>query len=308
MFMTGSFGDFNVEEIEVYQLKDEGTTEPTNKNTAPKNQTIKTENSMGINKSFVPLKEMSILTNYLKENKVLQNNKLFYRIYKGTEDGLFAHVFHQKCDGKKNILVLLKANGYIFGGYNPCSFESVGDWVNCSGAFIFSLSNPENNPLKFSCFQPQSSFYDHPNYGPTFGEDITIGQDFADPQFCYSELGHSYEGKPILFYIFIYFCFIYFIKSKIMLGGGYVKGSYESQLYFCDKINFALEEIEVYQLMSEHEIEKAEEKRREFERLKIFEKEQEERIRKEQKERLNNLRGGIKVEGKLNRNDFGNKE
>ena len=120
----------------------------------------------------------------------------FALIYKASVDGYGGEDFHKKCDGKKKIVVLIKANNYIFGGYTKTCFKSRGDLVKGKESFIFSLSNPENRPLKMKCVKPKESIDDTRKDGPCFGyNDIKIGNNSNQNEESFSEIEGSYVGN-----------------------------------------------------------------------------------------------------------------
>ena len=46
-------------------------------------------------------------------------------LYMGTDDGASSYMFHQKCDGKKNLLIIIQTDANnIFGGFTKKSFDS----------------------------------------------------------------------------------------------------------------------------------------------------------------------------------------
>ena len=162
----------------------------------------------GMFSSFCPFKEMEILKNYLIESKLITENHGGYLplllLYRASVDGFSSFDFHRKCDGKKKILVLIKARDYIFGGYSSECFTSrskkkgTGGTVFSEETFIFSLSNPENRPTKFISINPKESIFDGSYYGPCFGEggaDILIKSDSNQNDESFSNLGKTYEGK-----------------------------------------------------------------------------------------------------------------
>ena len=63
-------------------------------------------------------------------------------LYMGTDDGASSYMFHQKCDGKKNLLIIIQTDGNnIFGGFTKKSFDS--KKVNKKAdrnSFIFNLN------------------------------------------------------------------------------------------------------------------------------------------------------------------------
>ena len=73
-------------------------------------------------------------------------------LYRGTRDNFGGKAFHSKCDGKSNTLTILKAkqSKFIFGGFTAVNWESSNNLKHKSdpNAFIFSLTNKDNTPLK----------------------------------------------------------------------------------------------------------------------------------------------------------------
>jgi hypothetical protein len=79
-------------------------------------------------------------------------------LYRGTRDGFGSNDFHSKCDGHSNTLTILKAkeSSYIFGGFTTVHWESStnGKWKSDPNAFIFSLTNKDNKPVKMKIIDP----------------------------------------------------------------------------------------------------------------------------------------------------------
>ncbi len=93
------------------------------------------------------------------------------------------------CDGKANTVTVIKnTNGFIFGGFTSIPWSSSGgyiadsssddddhqadimrSWKTDNSAFLFSLSNPSNTPLKLKVKPAQSGVYHHSSFGPIFG-------------------------------------------------------------------------------------------------------------------------------------------
>ncbi|XP_052677100.1 interferon-induced protein 44-like [Crassostrea angulata] len=95
----------------------------------------------------------------------------FQLLYKISRDGCSAPTFHQKCDGQgATVTVLYNTNNTIYGGYLSQSWNSSGNYINDSNAFLFRLQyNGSSNPLKFPISQPTFAGLGQSNYGPTFG-------------------------------------------------------------------------------------------------------------------------------------------
>ena len=94
-------------------------------------------------------------------------------------------VFHEKCDNQgKTITLYRNIKGNIFGGFAsiPWSTEG-GSWVSAPESFIFTLTNVFNiRPTKLLSKQDPKDYkevYHNRIYGPTFGNDVGLYQDFT---------------------------------------------------------------------------------------------------------------------------------
>jgi len=80
-------------------------------------------------------------------------------IYQASVDGFDS--FHSKCDGVRNTLVIVKSNkNYIFGGYTTADWSS--SEINYgikydADAFLFSLVNEFNYPVKMKILKPEKA-------------------------------------------------------------------------------------------------------------------------------------------------------
>ena len=107
-------------------------------------------------------------------------------LYRGTRDGFLAKDFHDKCDGHPQTLTIFKAkkSSYIFGGYTSAAWESKStDQINNYDptAFIFSLTNKDNQPFKsrIKVNHHKNAIYCCSLEGPSFGNsDIIIKNNF----------------------------------------------------------------------------------------------------------------------------------
>ena len=150
-------------------------------------------------------------------------------LYRGTRDGFGAKDFHSNCDGHSNTLTILKAkeSEFIFGGYTTVSWESParGKYKSDPNAFIFSLTNKENKPLKMNINpnQHESAICCHSSWGPTFGEDIHISNNSNTTIYSYSNLGFTYKHPQ------------------------YEEDTDEASTFLAGSHYFQLDEIEVYQ-------------------------------------------------------------
>jgi len=97
-------------------------------------------------------------------------NKSFSLLWRGSRDGFDVATFHRLCDGKSNTVTVIKnTNGFIFGGFTSIPWRLTGGYKEDRTAFLFSLTNPSNTPLKLKVKSPQTAVCHSPSYGPTYG-------------------------------------------------------------------------------------------------------------------------------------------
>jgi hypothetical protein len=122
-------------------------------------------------------------------------------LYRGTRDGFGSNDFHSRCDGHSNTLTILKAkeSKFIFGGYTTIDWVSSVQWRSDPNAFLFSLTNKDNTPLKMK-IDPNSHHHAircNSSCGPSFGgvlcNDIHIASNANIKLKSYSNLGDSYK-------------------------------------------------------------------------------------------------------------------
>jgi hypothetical protein len=109
------------------------------------------------------------------------SNQEFKLLYRGSRDGFSANAFHEKCDNIPKTLTLIKStNEYIFGGFIEQTWDQSGNDKSDPKAFLFSLVNYENRPVKISfgsslAENGRRSHYCITNCGPYFGlEDLSV--------------------------------------------------------------------------------------------------------------------------------------
>lgn len=92
-------------------------------------------------------------------------------IYKATKDGFEVSTFHRLCDNQGPTMVIIRSiGGYLFGGYASQPWSTNGSYTNAPNSFLFLLTNANGNqPTKFPYNNNGHAFYNHQNYGPTFG-------------------------------------------------------------------------------------------------------------------------------------------
>ena len=157
------------------------------------------------------------------------SNDKWSLLYRGTRDGFGSDEFHSKCDGHSNTLTLLKAkgSGFIFGGFTCVNWTSSSGFKSDLNAFLFSLTNNVNRPLKMKVDPDEhdEAIYCNSRYGPTFGggNDIRIAKNANTTMDSFSNLGFAYEHPQ------------------------YAHGTDEAQSFLAGSYRFQLDEIEVYQ-------------------------------------------------------------
>ena len=125
----------------------------------------------------------------------LRQNQTLKMIYQASKDGFSSSVFHSKCNGVLGTLTVIKTSSNttnIFGGYTQADWSGYYSYQYDSNAFLFSLVNSYNIPVKMLVTNPQNAIYTSQYYGPTFGggHDLYIN---SDGTACYTNLGYSYQ-------------------------------------------------------------------------------------------------------------------
>ncbi|KAJ5070956.1 hypothetical protein M0811_01937 [Anaeramoeba ignava] len=114
------------------------------------------------------------LKGFISNDEVFKKMKLGFSVTR--DNGWSNQTFHQKCDGKKETLVIIKSkNGCIFGGFTKDGFGSSGDFNPDKNSFIFTLKNPTNyTPSKFNP-QSNSTVYRSSSWAMAFGSSGNVG-------------------------------------------------------------------------------------------------------------------------------------
>ena len=154
----------------------------------------------------------AILTQEQSKNLVsltgFQANLSYHLIYQASRDGFGQDDFHSKCDGikKRTLIVIKSSNGNVFGGYTEADWGSsyYGNSYSQydSNAFIFSLINEYNFPLKMNVTNPYNSIQPSGS-GSIFGgyyfcysnrkSDINIGEYSNKNNFSSTNPGNNYK-------------------------------------------------------------------------------------------------------------------
>ncbi len=147
-------------------------------------------------------------------------------LYRASRDGFYAKDFHAKCDGHSNTLTIMKAKGSsnIFGGFTSVSCDSSNQYKSDANAFIFSLTNKDNKPVKMKIDpnRHHRAICCYPEFGPSFAGDICIANNANTTMDSVSNLGCSYKHPK------------------------YAQGTNEAHRFLAGSFRFQLDEIEVY--------------------------------------------------------------
>ena len=115
------------------------------------------------------LKELTFLIKKINRN-ISYTSKQFYNmklIYRATDDGDTADMFHKKCDNLSPLLILIKTTQHRrFGGFTQATFESPNEPKGKldGSAFIFSLDKLKS----YDVHEGQNAIYCHKEKGPIF--------------------------------------------------------------------------------------------------------------------------------------------
>lgn len=157
----------------------------------------------------------------------------FTLIYRASRDGFGAEQFHAKCDNIHKTLTIIKARDspHIFGGYTRCKWNHSGRYGNFktdSNAFLFSLVNSDNQPvrIKITRKDQESAVFSNSRYLVTFGtgHDLRIATNSNTSNASYSNMGMTYAHPK------------------------YSYGTIEAVNFLAGSYNFCTSEIEVFKV------------------------------------------------------------
>jgi len=162
---------------EIYKFKTEKITKERQKE-RPKEKTKEKAKEKIKEKSKVKIFDSIILSDSNKENELSSilkewtGNKEFQLIYRGSRDGMTHIDYHNKCDNKGKVIILIKNDkGNIFGGFASKSWIIENDkYQNDQDSFLFSLINIYNTrPIKFPVKNSKYALYYRNDFGALFG-------------------------------------------------------------------------------------------------------------------------------------------
>jgi hypothetical protein len=160
-------------------------------------------NSFETNKSLIKLDSNIITKTSSQASDLLKLcefdlKRKFTLVYRASRDGFSTEHFHAKCDNIPKTLSIIKArdNGNVFGGYTECTWNHNGlKYKQDNNAFIFSLVNKDNKPIKMKQTNPASAIFPYSSYHITFGagHDFKTATNSNTSGESYSELGYTYK-------------------------------------------------------------------------------------------------------------------
>jgi hypothetical protein len=98
-----------------------------------------------------------------------------FLLCRGSRDGFGAKNFHERCDDHGNTVTLvLTTEGFIFGGYSPCQWDSSFTYKHDDSlrSFLFTIKNPHKVPptaFHLKEDRKQCAIYCFRSRGPIFG-------------------------------------------------------------------------------------------------------------------------------------------
>ena len=116
-------------------------------------------------------------------------------VYRASENGFDFDDFHDKCAGHNNCLTVTKStNGNVFGGYTDAAWNKLFGWIRNENAFLFSLINKDNNPLKMECLKPQFAVCGHSDpWIQQYGLDLYLCSNSNVNTRSSTNLGYAYK-------------------------------------------------------------------------------------------------------------------
>ena len=141
--------------------------------------------------------DSNIINNNLSYKKSLKkwinpNQSIkFELLYRLTKDGDSISTFHNKCDNISPTLVLAESlDGYKFGGFTTCTWDTKSKNKNDGKTFLFSLNKNQKFEKKYNQ-NDNRDIYAYSSYGPYFGyDDLYFSNSMKN---CYSYQSNQYS-------------------------------------------------------------------------------------------------------------------
>ena len=121
-------------------------------------------------------------------------------VYRATTHGFGAAAFHERCDRRARLLVLVRAQegGWLFGGFTAVGFSPPHGKKPDPSAFLFSLTNSLGRPEKLDSKRTGVDLYYDISYSATFGLgpcDLRICNIADIRAGSYTDTGHAFTAS-----------------------------------------------------------------------------------------------------------------
>ena len=122
-------------------------------------------------------------------------------VYRATIHGFGGEAFHERCDGRARLLVLVRARegGWLFGGFTAVGFiPGHTRYIADPSAFLFSLTYSLGRPEKLASKGRGRGLFYSPSYSATFGpvpSDLCISDNANIEARSYTSTGNTYEAS-----------------------------------------------------------------------------------------------------------------
>ena len=120
-------------------------------------------------------------------------------VYRATDHGFGYDDFNRKCSNQRNCLTIIKSElGNVFSGYTDAAWIKESRSSEDENAFLFSLINKDDTPLKMKCCEPTNAIRGSnvilQMYGSQGGgRDLCLSQNSNTNTLSNSNLGTSYK-------------------------------------------------------------------------------------------------------------------
>ena len=115
-------------------------------------------------------------------------------VYRARTHGFGARAFHERCDGRARLLVLVRARegGWLFGGFTAVGFSPPQRYIADPSAFLFSLTNSLGRPEKLEFSLAGGSIYYDPSRSAVFRVGLSICGNADRKADSYTHTGWAY--------------------------------------------------------------------------------------------------------------------
>lgn len=125
------------------------------------------------------------------------SNTPFKMLYQGSQDGFKPSNFRSKVDKASTLTLIRTSKGFVFGGYTWQDWNGERIYKFDPNAFLFSLVNSFNYPVKLNTIDSLNAIYASSLYGPSFGKEhdfYTYWDWKLNKLVGFSNIGQSFEN------------------------------------------------------------------------------------------------------------------